>query len=211
MKRTITLPGLTLAAALALTACGGTDAGEEETPSVPGTTATATSSQSADEASGAHGGHEGHEGMGGAEHQHNPNGGPPPEGIVEASDPTYPVSSSVTLTADHMPGMRGSEATITGAFDTTAYSVTYTPTDGGEPVVDHKWVVQEELQDPGEPPLADGTEVVLTADHMAGMKGAEATIESSTDETVYMVDVETDGMKMTNHKWVVESEVQPAE
>jgi len=149
--------------------------------------------------------------MGGAEHQHNPNGGPPPEGIVEVSDPTYPVSSSVTLTADHMPGMRGSEATITGAFDTTAYSVTYTPTDGGEPVVDHKWVVQEELQDPGEPPLADGTEVVLTADHMAGMKGAEATIESSTDETVYMVDVETDGMKMTNHKWVVESEVQPAE
>lgn len=211
MKRTITLPGLTLAAALALTACGGTDAREEETPSVPGTTATATSSQSADEASGAHGGHEGHEGMGGAEHQHNPNGGPPPEGIVEVSDPTYPVSSSVTLTADHMPGMRGSEATITGAFDTTAYSVTYTPTDGGEPVVDHKWVVQEELQDPGEPPLADGTEVVQTADHMAGMKGAEATIESSTDETVYMVDVETDGMKMTNHKWVVESEVQPAE
>ena len=32
----------------------------------------------------------------------------------------------------------------------------------------------------------------------------------STDETVYMVDYETDGMKMTNHKWVVESEIQPA-
>lgn len=80
----------------------------------------------------------------------------------------------MTLTADHMPGMNGSGATITGAFNTTAYSVTYTPTDGGEPVVDQR-VVQEELQEPGEPPLADGTQVVLSADHMAGMNGAEAT------------------------------------
>jgi len=85
--------------------------------------------------------------MGDAGHQHNPDGGPAPEGIVEATDPTYPVGSAVTLTAAHM----------------------------------------------------------------AGMKGAEATIESSIDETVYMVDVEAHGMKMTNHKWGVESEVQPVE
>lgn len=69
----------------------------------------------------------------------------------------------------------------------------------------------EELENPGEAPLAKGTEVVLNADHMAGMAGAEATIESSTDETVYMVDLTMDGMKMTNHKWIVESEIQPAE
>ncbi|MDN5701231.1 MAG: YdhK family protein [Kocuria sp.] len=210
MKRTSTVASLTLAAALALTACGGTGTESEEAPSTPAASATATSSGEATASPSASSAHEGHEGMGG-EHQHNPNGGPPPEGIVEASDPTYPVGSTVTLAADHMPGMQGSEATITGAFDTTAYSVTYTPTDGGEPVVDHKWVVQEELQEPGEPPLADGTQVVLTADHMAGMKGAEATIESSTNETVYMVDVDANGMKMTNHKWVVESEVEPAE
>lgn len=211
MKRTSTVAGLTLAAALALTACGGTDTGTEEAPTTPTASATATGSGGATASPSASSAHEGHEGMGGGEHQHNPNGGPPPEGIVEASDPTYPVGSTVTLTADHMPGMKGSQATITGAFDTTAYAVTYTPTSGGDPVVDHKWVVQEELQNPGEPPLANGTEVVLTADHMAGMKGAEATIESSTTETVYMVDVEANGMKMTNHKWVVESEVQPAE
>ncbi|TQO22243.1 uncharacterized protein DUF1541 [Paramicrobacterium agarici] len=112
---------------------------------------------------------------------HNPNGGPPPE------------------------------ATISGAFDTTAYAVSFTPTDGGDPVTDHKWVVQEELKNPGEPPLAAGTEVVLTADHMFGMKGAEATIDSSTDETMYMVNLEMNGMKMTNHKWVVESEIRPAQ
>lgn len=214
MNRPFTLAGLTLAAALALTACGGADTGGQDDPATPAASASAPASAettASPSASDAHEGHEGHEGMGGAGHQHNPDGGPAPEGIVEANDPTYPVGSTVTLTADHMPGMQGSEATITGAFDTTAYSVTYTPTSGGEPVVDHKWVVQEELQNPGEPPLPDGTEVVLTADHMAGMQGAEATIESSTDETVYMVDVEADGMKMTNHKWVVESEVQPAE
>ncbi|MDN5744890.1 MAG: YdhK family protein [Nocardioidaceae bacterium] len=144
-------------------------------------------------------------------HAHDPDGGPAPEGIEEASDPTYPVGTTVTLTADHMPGMAGSEATISGAFDTTTYSVSYTPTDGGEPVTDHKWVVHEELEDPGQVPLAEGTEVVLNAGHMEGMDGAEATIDSSTDETVYMVDVEMDGMAMTNHKWVVEREVEPAQ
>src|SRR5690625_1075345 len=107
------------------------------------------------------------------------------------------------------PGMDGAEATISGAFDTTTYSVSYTPTDGGDPVTDHKWVVHEELDDPGEAPLAPGSEPVLNADHMSGMKGAEATIDSSTDETVYMVDFEMDGIEMTNHKWVVESELQP--
>ena len=71
--------------------------------------------------------------------------------------------------------------------------------------------MHEELEDPGEAPLPAGTEVVLEADHMPGMEGAEATIESSTEETVYMVDTTIDGMEMANHKWFVESELQPAE
>ncbi|GAB2569418.1 hypothetical protein GCM10027033_27120 [Leucobacter ruminantium] len=93
---------------------------------------------------------------------------------------------------------------------TPSSAVSYTPTDGGEPGVDHKWVVHEELDNPGEAPLADGTEVVLEAEHMAGMQGATATIDHSTQETVYMVDVPGGEMPMTNHKWVVESEVHPA-
>ncbi|USI92968.1 YdhK family protein [Rhodococcus pyridinivorans] len=60
------------------------------------------------------------------------------------------------------------------------------------------------------PKYSVGTEVTLTADHMEGMDGTKATIAGSTDETVYMVDYEAGGMKMTNHKWVVESEIQPA-
>lgn len=147
----------------------------------------------------------GHGGM-----EHPMDGGPAPEGMAAAEDPEFPVGTEVTLTADHMEGMEGATATISGAFDTTTYSVSFTPTDGGEPVTDHKWVVHEELENPGEAPLAEGTEVVITADHMAGMEGAEATIDSATEETVYMVDYEADGMMMTNHKWVVESEIEPA-
>ncbi|WP_370551584.1 YdhK family protein [Corynebacterium sp. ED61] len=142
--------------------------------------------------------------------EHPMDGGPAPEGIAEASDPTYPVGTEVQLTADHMEGMDGATATISGAFDTYTYSVNYTNAGGGDPVTDHKWVVQEEIEDAGDERLTDGTAVTLLAKHMEGMEGARATIASSTDETVYMVDYETDGMKMTNHKWVVESEIQPA-
>ena len=146
------------------------------------------------------GGHEGHAA----------DGGDPPEGITKAADPKFGVGDTVVLSADHMPGMKGAEATVSGAFDTTTYSISYTPTDGGDPVKDHKWVVHEELEDPGKAPLKKGTKVTVNADHMPGMKGAEASIDSATDETVYMVDIKTDEMEMTNHKWVVESEMKPA-
>lgn len=145
---------------------------------------------------------DGHEG-------HAADGGQPPAGILEAPDPQYPVGTSVVLNAAHMDGMEGSTATVSGAFDTTAYSISYTPTDGGDPVTDHRWVVHEELQDPGDAPLEVGTEVVVDAAHMPGMMGATATIDSAVEETVYMVDYEADGMMMRNHMWVIESEMQP--
>ena len=106
--------------------------------------------------------------------------------------------------------MDGAIATIVGAYDTYTYSVSFVPTTGGPEITDHRWVVQEELKDAGNDRLADGTEVTITANHMTGMDGAAATIDYSTDETVYVVDYEADGMLMTNHKWVTESEVEPA-
>ncbi len=155
--------------------------------------------------------HSSHEGHGDHEgHDHPEDGGPAPAGIAEAENPTYPVGTEVILTADHMPGMDGAPATITGAYDTTTYSVTYTPTDGSEQVVDHKWVVAEELEgDVDKQKLQKGDTAVMTAEHMSGMKGAEATIESATNETVYMVDIDSPDMTMKRHKWVVESEIQP--
>lgn len=76
------------------------------------------------------------------------------------------------------------------------------PMDGGP--------APEGIEKASSPKYPAGTKVTLTADHMEGMKGTHATIASSTDETVYMVDYESDGMTMTNHKWVVESEIKPA-
>ena len=203
MKRTIAFAALTLTSALALSACG--EANNADTTDTTDTTTTATATQTTTDTAASttdeeHGGHD-----------HPADGGAPPAGIEEAEDPTYPVGTEVILTADHMPGMDGATATISGAFDTTTYSVSYTPTEGGAPVTDHRWVVHEELVDPGQAPLPDGASVVLDAEHMSGMKGAEATIDYSTEETVYMVDLTVDGMTMTNHKWVTESEIQPAE
>lgn len=143
-------------------------------------------------------------------HDHPADGGPVPEGMREATDPLYPVGSGVMLAADHMPGMDGATATIVGAYDTYTYAVDYTPTTGGDPVSDHRWVVHEELQNVGQDRLADGTEVTLAAAHMDGMDGATATISYSTQETVYVVDFAADGMAMTNHKWVTESEIDPS-
>lgn len=192
------------AAALALAdaaACSNSETGSEPADDTAAVTA---SSESTDHDHGDHGDHAGHAG-----HDHPADGGPAPAGIAEAANPKYPVGTEVTLTADHMPGMDGANATISGAYDTIAYAIDYTPTTGGAPVLDHKWVVQEELQDAGTQRLADGTVKQVLADHMQGMEGAEATIASSTDETVYMVDIDGPGMQMKRHKWVVESEIQP--
>ena len=76
------------------------------------------------------------------------------------------------------------------------------PADGGP--------VPEGMTEATDPAYPVGTEVTLAADHMEGMDGATATVASSTEETVYVVDFEAGGMTMTNHKWVVESEIQPA-
>ncbi|ARK26209.1 hypothetical protein SporoP37_06945 [Sporosarcina sp. P37] len=132
-----------------------------------------------------------------------------PEGLQTAEDPAFPVGSKAVIETDHMPGMKGAEATIVGAYDTVAYVITYTPADGGEKVKDHKWVVHEEIEGAGEEVFEDGAEVTVLADHMEGMQGAEAVIESSEDTTVYMIDYmpTTGGDEVKNHKWVVNSEL----
>ncbi|WP_340002053.1 YdhK family protein [Oceanobacillus sp. FSL K6-0127] len=136
-----------------------------------------------------------------------------PEGLEEAENPTYEVGSQAMIETDHMEGMKGAEATIVGAYDTTVYTVSYTPTTGGKEVTDHKWVIHEELENPDDAPLEEGTEVTMNADHMKGMDGAVAKIDSAEETTVYMVDFvpTTGGEEVTNHKWVTESELSPVE
>lgn len=132
-----------------------------------------------------------------------------PEGLKVAENPTYEVGSHAILETDHMEGMKGAEATIVGAYDTTAYVVSYTPTTGGERVENHKWVIREEIENSDKDQLEPGSEVVLKADHMKGMDGATAVIESAEETIVYMVDYTptTGGEEVKNHKWVTESEL----
>lgn len=136
-----------------------------------------------------------------------------PEGLKVAGNPTYEVGSQAIIESDHMAGMKGAKATIVGAYDTTVYTVSYTPTTGGKRVENHKWVIHEELKDAGEAPLEPGTEVTINANHMEGMGGATAEIDSAEETTVYMVNFTptTGGEEVKNHKWVTESELSPAE
>jgi hypothetical protein len=155
------------------------------------------------------------EDMEGMDHSsmNNSSTGEVPEGLKVAENPTYEVGSQVILEKDHMEGMKGAEATIVGAYDTTVYTVSYTPTTGGERVENHKWVIHEEIKDAGEEPFEPGAEVTIEASHMEGMEGATAEIDTAEKMTVYMVDYTptTGGEEVKNHKWVTESELSPVE
>ena len=132
-----------------------------------------------------------------------------PENLKVAENPTYEVGSEAIIKTEHMEGMDGAVATIVGAYDTTAYAISYTPVTGGERVENHKWVIQEEVKDADDKILEQGTEVTVEADHMKGMEGALAEIDSAEKTTVYMIDYTptTGGEEVTNHKWVTESEL----
>jgi transcription antitermination factor NusG len=132
-----------------------------------------------------------------------------PEGLKAAENPTYEVGSQAIIESGHMESMKGAEATIVGAFDTTAYAISYTPATGGEKVENHKWIIHEEIKDAGEVTYEPGAEVTVNASHMEGMNGAVAEVESAEKTTVYMVEFTptTGGEKVKNHKWVTESEL----
>lgn len=67
-----------------------------------------------------------------------------PKGLKIAENPAFQVGSKAIILADHKPNMKGAEATIVGAYDTTVYMVDYIST-AGEKVKNHKWLVESEL------------------------------------------------------------------
>ncbi|SDZ78286.1 Protein of unknown function [Thalassobacillus cyri] len=145
-----------------------------------------------------------HEGM---EHSGS---GDVPEGLEEAKNPKFQIDSTATIQAAHMEGMDGAKATIAGAYDTTAYVISYNSADGGERVEGHKWIIHEEIEEAGDEPFLPGDEVKVIASHIKGMKGATAEIVSAEKTTVYMVDYSpaVGGEEITNHKWVTENELE---
>ncbi|WP_147532273.1 YdhK family protein [Bacillus marasmi] len=133
-----------------------------------------------------------------------------PDTLKAAENSTYKVGDKVIIKEGHMDGMKGAEATIVGAYDTIVYTISYNPTNGGKRVENHKWVIHEELLDAGTEPFRPGAEVQINADHMKGMEGVTAVIDSAEETTVYMIDftLTTNGDKVTNHKWVTGSELK---
>ncbi|KIL50896.1 hypothetical protein KR50_07770 [Jeotgalibacillus campisalis] len=198
MKRKLLLGTMILTMSTALAACGGeednmgTEEGMEE------------NMEEMDH------GDESDDSMEGMDHSdmHMSGSGEVPDGLEEAETPTFEEGDTAMITEAHMEGMEGAEAVIVGAYDTVAYSISYDPTDGGERIEDHKWIIHEEIEDAREDPYAAGDEVEVDADHMEGMDGAAATIDSVEETTVYMVDFTLEsGEEVTNHKWVIEKEL----
>ncbi|RTQ90791.1 DUF1541 domain-containing protein [Lysinibacillus telephonicus] len=195
MKNKLLLLITSLFATILLTACGWNDTNNGDT-SETGTTVT-NNNEEMDK----------HEDGDTALPNHSSTGDVP-EGLKEAENPKFPVGSKATIKGDHMEGMLGSEATIVGAYDTTVYSVSYTPTNGNEFQENHKWVIKEEIKGYGEETLDQGAEVVINADHEPGMLGATGVIDTVEDTTVYMVNfTSTTGETVANHKWLKESEL----
>ena len=138
-------------------------------------------------------------------------------GLAPAEAPRYNDGDKVTVLVDHVMGgmvmkMKGAPATIVAGYHTRAYAVTFYTTDTHTLVTDHKWIIQREIQGQTDEsaPLADGTEIVMEASHMPGMKGAKATIVSSQESNVYIVDVPPyEGQaEMKDHRWLLQSEMK---
>ncbi|MCM3668966.1 YdhK family protein [Mesobacillus maritimus] len=210
VSRKILIMGmLSLALAFILSACGG---GNEETSPEENTDTNTEESSEVDQPEDTNTNTGESTEMDHSDMNHS-GSGDVPESLKESENPTYEVGSKVIIQEGHMEGMKGAEATIVGAYDTTAYTISYTPSTGGERVENHKWVIHEEIIDAGEEPLQPGAEVTINADHMEGMEGVTAVIDSAEETTVYMIDFTptSGGEKVKNHKWVTESELGPVE
>ena len=128
--------------------------------------------------------------------------------LKESENPKFPVGSTAVVNASHTDGMEGAMATIKAAYDTTVYSVSYTPTNGDPFEENHKWFVEGEITAVGEKELVKDTDVIINVNHIDGMLGAEGVIDTVEETTVYIVDYKNSlGETVTDHLWLKESEL----
>lgn len=132
-----------------------------------------------------------------------------PTDLKKATNPKYKVGSSVKLTADHMNGMKDATAKVTGAYDSPLYVIDYTPTNGGQEVKNHKYVVKTELKG-DKKNFKKGDKVTVEANHMKGMKGAKGTIVQVCKGPAYAVTFNptNGGKEYVNHKWLSQNEME---
>ncbi|MHA8137633.1 YdhK family protein [Lactobacillaceae bacterium Scapto_B20] len=137
------------------------------------------------------------------------NGGKAPKGLKTDKNAKYKVGSKVMIEADHMSGMKGAMATVTGAYNTKLYTIDYKPTNGGSEVKNHKFLVSKEIKAANKSSLKVGEQITVEADHMTGMKGAKGKIVAIENGPAYMVNFKATNSKTTytNHKWLSQSEL----
>src|SRR5699024_148326 len=111
-----------------------------------------------------------------------------PEDMKSTNEGEFKVGDKVTITAGHMPGMKGAEATVKGAYKTYAYVVSYKHTNVNKKVNNQKYILKEEIKDARNDGCSYGDTVRLDASHLSGMKGATSSIYRVKWTTVYVVD-----------------------
>lgn len=199
MGKKFLLGMISIVATLTLVACGWNDTNKGDTTAT-GTNVT-NNNEKMDKQLG--------ENMNGVSDEGHSTNGEVPENLKKVESPKFPVGSKVIIQANHFDGMEGAEGTIVGAYDTTAYSVTYSPTTEGNPVSNYKWIIKEDLDGLGEKTIKPKTEVIINSDFMEGMKGASGVIDTEEKTTVYMVDFTSKtGDQIINYKWLIESELK---
>lgn len=141
---------------------------------------------------------------------HKSSAGDLPDGMQTTDKAKFKKGDKVTVNSDHMKGMKGAKGVVKAAYKTHVYEVTYKPKDGKKEVKNHKWVVNEEIENAKQHGFEKGDSVKLEADHMAGMKGAIAEIDNVKKTTAYVIDYKstTDDKWIKNHKWMIGSELE---
>lgn len=134
------------------------------------------------------------------------------DSLAPAVHPRYPVGTAIIVKADHMSGMKNAKGTVSGVFDTPLYAVDYVNSHG-EAVSNHKWVIQQEIQDSGSRSYQLGDQVTLLPGHMSGLggSGVHARLVQTVKGPAYMIDYQpTDGTSpVIHHQWVTQNELQP--
>ncbi len=138
----------------------------------------------------------------------------PVEGLIPAKSPLYPVGTAVVIKTDHMEGMQGASGVVSGVYETILYAVDYTAEDG-KMVINHRWVIAQEIENGTGNTLTIGDTVSLGTGHMGGHGGVgrSAIIVQISRGPAYMVDYDPvgGGERVVNHQWVSEFEIEPVD
>lgn len=106
-----------------------------------------------------------------------------------------------------------SSTSVMMSFDSSMMSSEFGMDDRGGMMHNDSGEIPAGLKKAEDPKYEVGSTAIIQADHMEGMKGAEATIVGAFDTIVYEVSYQptTGGERVENHKWVTQEEIEEAQ